>query len=178
MFQSVNELDKFSYDDCVLKKLIVSETGLTARVEALIVDANNSQNTNYTRSYAGDSEITFVHGRIDKVVKEGYRYYDANDVLMEEIPDEVLTDEEVETLLTRLNDVYLYDVQVMKTEQAGNGEQDSSVDASADQVCVLGIEFPTEDPNDLSLTADSYQIKVVYESVSVTWERYMNRVES
>lgn len=182
MFQSTNELDKFSYNDCVIKAVTIRESTIALQVEALIVEPDNSQNTNYTRSYAGDSSITYTQGQIFKVVKEGYRYYDANDVLQEEVPDAVLSEEEITTLLTQLTDTYLYDIQMVKPEDVkdspilAGGEPDAS-NSLERNFCVLGIEFPPEDPNDLSLRTDSYQIMVAYGSVTVQWERYMNRVE-
>ena len=182
MFQSIDELDKFSYNDCVIKAVTVRENTIALQVEALIVEPDNSQNTNYTRSYAGDAAITYTQGRICKVVKEGYRYYDANDVLQEEVPDTVLSEGEIMTLLSQLTDTYLYDIQMVKQEDVEASLIPAGGDMAASnsqdvKVCVLGIEFPPEDPNDLSLKTDSYQIMVAYDNVTVQWERYMNRVE-
>lgn len=182
MFQSTNELDKFSYNDCVIKAVTIRDNTIALQVEALIVEPDNSQNTNYTRSYAGDAAITYTQGRICKVLKEGYRYYDANDVLQEEVPDTVLSEEEITTLLTQLTDTYLYDIQMVKPEDVGDstilvGDEPDASNSQDVKVCVLGIEFSPEDPNDLSLKTDSYQIMVTYDTVTVQWERYMNRVE-
>lgn len=208
MFQSINELDKFSYKDCVIKSVTVREDTIILQVEALIVEPDNSQNTNYTRSYAGDTTITYTQGRIGKVVKEGYRYYDANDILQEEVPDTVLSEAETVELMGQLANTYLYDIQMLDRNEVSdsddlsgkatydthdlsenkivdkaapydNAEGNKGVlrEKDAGKICVLGIEFPPEDPNDLSLATDSYQIMVFYENVTVEWERYMNRVE-
>lgn len=56
-------------------------------VEALIVRADNSQNTNYTESYAGTTKIRITDGKLIRCVRDGYKYYDANDVLQSEVPD-------------------------------------------------------------------------------------------
>ena len=63
-FESVNEIDKFSFDDCVVKKFEVQEGQLYLELEALIVKAGNSQNTNYTESYAGPTTVRLKEGKI------------------------------------------------------------------------------------------------------------------
>ncbi len=63
MFKSINEVDKFRYDDCVINEVEIGDTSLCLRVEALIVKANNSQNSNYTESYADEAKILFTNAR-------------------------------------------------------------------------------------------------------------------
>ena len=81
-FQSVDELEHFSFRDCQINTFRVTEEGLFLEVEALIVKANNSQNTNYTESYAGTTRILFEDGKLLSGKKDGYKYYDANEVLL------------------------------------------------------------------------------------------------
>ena len=81
--------------------------------------------------------------------------------LLEEVPDHLLMSQELESLLGMKKDTYLYD---LKQEKDTNG-----------LYAVLGIEFPTEDIT--GIDADSYQIKVRYSDVTVSWEKYLNRVE-
>ena len=94
-FQSVNELEQFSFQDAQIKDFQVSEGVIFFELEAVIVKARNSQNANFTDSYAGTLSMRLLGGKIQKAVKEGYKYYDANDVLVEEIPDESLSEEEI-----------------------------------------------------------------------------------
>ncbi len=162
MFIASNELENFSYEDCVIRDFRVSDDGIDIVVEALIVLPNNSQNKNFTKSYAGTAEIFFSDASVEKGVKEGCRHFDADDNLIEEVPDLLLTSQELENLLEKLGDTYLYD---LKQERDTDG-----------LYAVLGIEFPTDDIT--GIDADSYQIKVRYRDVTVSWERYMNRVES
>ena len=42
MFKSIDETDKFSYEDCVLAGMEWAEDGILFEVEALIVRENNS----------------------------------------------------------------------------------------------------------------------------------------
>ena len=98
-FKSVNEIEKFTFDDCVISSFKVNEAGIILVLEALIVDSNNSQNTNYTESYADTTTVRLLDGKIISAKKDGYRYYDANEVLMEEVPDTVLSDVETENII-------------------------------------------------------------------------------
>ena len=49
-YTSVDELEHFRFDDCQINTFAVTENGVELMVEALIVRADNSQNTNYTET--------------------------------------------------------------------------------------------------------------------------------
>ena len=85
-YKSVDELEHFRFDDCQIDTFAVTENGVELMVEALIVRADNSQNTNYTESYAGTTKIRITDGKLIRCVRDGYKYYDANDVLQYEVP--------------------------------------------------------------------------------------------
>lgn len=158
-FVSTNELQNFSYRDCVLKKISVG-ADIVLLLESLIVEPSNSANTNFTRSYAGDTVLTIKSGKIEKIVKDGAKYYDSNDNLIEEIPDFDISPLEFLGLLDSFQDVYLYDIQLLSSD-----------------TLVLGIERIPEDKEDPTEVTDSYQVKIVYTDAIVTWDKYMNRVE-
>ena len=99
MFKSIDETDRFSYEDCVLTGIDSAEDGLIFDVEALIVKENNSQNTNFTESYAGPAKIKFVDGNIIKLIKVGFKYYNADGLLIKSVPDEFLAESEWSALL-------------------------------------------------------------------------------
>ena len=101
-YRSINVLEKFDFKDTLVHKLQIAENTLTADLEAVIVQPDNSQNSNFTKSYAGDLVMTLQGAKLQKAIKEGYKYYDANDVLKEVVPDTVLEDEEIKQLLARL----------------------------------------------------------------------------
>ena len=155
-YKSMDEIEQFRFDDCQIGSFRTVGQDLILEVDALIVRANNSQNTNYTESYADTTRISLHGGRLEKVVKDGYRYYDANDVLVSEVPDEELSSEETADFPARCEGAYLFEM-----EKIEGGYR-------------LGIEF--EDPEDHTVGA-SYQVFVSCESVACTWERYLNRVQ-
>lgn len=161
-FQAVNELEHFNFEDCTISMLRVQPDQINIEVEALIVKRNNSQNTNYTDSYAATTQIGLKQGKIIGAIKDGYRYYDANDVLQQEVPDTKLNTMETEKLLKECSGAYLYELQADKQE---DGTYRGTI----------AIEFVDEAEQTM---ADSYRLEVTFEKSVVSWERYMNRVQN
>ena len=162
-FQSINEIEKFSFDDCEIQKFEVQENQIYMELEALIVRPQNSQNTNYTESYAGTTYVRLQEGRLVSVVKEGYRYYDANDCLISEVPDEMLSAAEIEKMIKRLKGALLFDMEKQKEE---NG------------VCTysMRLEFPNQEEYDDTVT-ESYELIVEFKQAIFEWDFYLNRVQ-
>ena len=156
-FKAVDEINHFSFQDCQVVEAEVSSEGIRFQVEALIVRPENSQNTNFTESYAGTTEIRFVGGKITSGVKDGFKYYNADDVLIQEIPDTDLSKDEVSALLKKIEGAYLYEVK------------------DEDDEYILALEFVDE--SDFNPASDSYTLKVKAEKVIVEWDFYMNRVQ-
>ncbi|MBR1816279.1 MAG: hypothetical protein IJ763_06220 [Lachnospiraceae bacterium] len=161
-YKSTNEIEKFTFDDCVLSSFKVNDAGIILELEALIVDSNNSQNTNYTESYADTTTVRFLDGKIISAKKDGYKYYDANEVLMKEVPDVVLSDEETDNIIKTCVGAYLYYM-----------EKDAD-NESSENIYNIGLEFTDEEDN---TAADSYEIKVSFSDAIFTWERFLNRVQ-
>ena len=158
-FQSVNELEQFSFQDAQIKDFQVSEGVIFFELEAVIVKARNSQNANFTDSYAGTLSMRLLGGKIQKAVKEGYKYYDANDVLVEEIPDEALSEEEIAALVKGSKDYYLFDVVKVEDDQNTTGHF----------LYLFGLDADEE---------TSYWFQIEFDKSILEWERYMNRVQT
>lgn len=155
MFKSINETDKFRYDDCIINKFVVDDKGILMEVEALIVKAENSQNSNYTESYAADTTITMNGAKITKVIKDGYKRYDANDNLIEKVED-------VEVSFESEKFMKLFEGQCLL-----------AIDCIEDRIYEIRMGLYDEDP---TVMTDSYCFVVECPKVDITWERYMNRV--
>lgn len=160
-YQAVNEIEKFTFEDCVVSNFLVSPAGITLTLEALMVDSDNSQNTNYTQSYADTTIARLLGGKIVKAVKDGYKYYDANDVLIKEIPDESLDESAINEIIKKSEGAYLYYMEKVDTDEKM-------------YVYNIGLEFVDESDNTIG---DSYQITVSFEKAIFTWERYLNKVQ-
>ena len=160
-FQSINEIEKFSFEDCKISRFQVIENQIELEVEALIVKPDNSQNTNYTESYAGTTVIKLVAGKLLSGSKDGYKYYDANDVLIKSVEDEPLTEEQIKEFPKKCEGAYLFSLEKVN-EEAGI------------YYYHMGIEFEDEEDNTVS---DSYQLSLSFEKAVFFWEQYLNRVQ-
>lgn len=153
-FISTNEIDRFRFTDCIVNEIENSDSALRLTVTALIVCANNSQNTNYTESYADEAVIEFGNARINKITKEGYKRYDANDNLLEEVADEDMPVDSFD--IKRLENNYLI-----------------SVEKTSENECMMEVELMDEDP---SAITDVYELILNCGDITVSWDRYLNKV--
>lgn len=159
-FESVNELEKFSFEDCVITGLEERPERFILNLEALIVLPENSQNTNFTKSYAGDAVLSLVNWQLVSAVREGFRYYDSDGKLLSETPDEPLDQEALKALWARLPGAYLFSV---KRQESGAWS--------------FRAEFPPEETYD-TLPSESYELVFSFETARVEWDYYMNRVQT
>ena len=121
-FKSTNEIETIQLRDAQIKEMklvgagevetdgeAASLKGLRARwlelyVEGAVVKDNNSQNEYYTDKYADQMEIRFKNPVIEAVLLEGHKYYDANDNLVEEVPDQKLAEDEYEKIFGKFKE--------------------------------------------------------------------------
>lgn len=163
-FECTDELQNFSFEDCVIRQFEVTDHAITFLVEALIVKPTNSQNTNYTESYAGAAQIRLIGGKLLSGHKEGFRYFDAEDRFVSATPDETMSTEQLKEFPALCKDAYLF-----RMEEQSHKE--------GQRLLELSIEFPAEEeyaaPND----ADSYVLSVAFEKVIIGWDQFLNRVQ-
>lgn len=129
--------------------------GLRARwlefyVEGAVVKDNNSQNEYYTDKYADQMEIRFKNPVIEAVLLEGHKYYDANDNLVEEVPDQKLAEDEYEKIFGKFKENYIF--------YGGKPE--------ADKKCYQMI---------IDVDEDSYIVSFYYDKVIAGWNHFLNK---
>lgn len=129
--------------------------GLRARwlelyVEGAVVKDNNSQNEYYTDKYADQMEIRFKNPVIEVVLLEGHKYYDANDNLVEEVPDQKLAEDEYEKIFGKFKENYIF--------YGGKPE--------ADKKCYQMI---------VDVDEDSYIVSFYYDKVIAGWNHFLNK---
>ena len=129
--------------------------GLRARwlelyVEGAVVKDNNSQNEYYTDKYADQMEIRFKNPVIEAVLLEGHKYYDANDNLVEEVPDQKLAEDEYEKIFGKFKENYIF--------YGGKPE--------ADKKCYQMI---------VDVDEDSYIVSFYYDKVIAGWTHFLNK---
>lgn len=160
-FQSVDELNTFSFEDCQITGVKLTSEGINLEVEALIVRPENSQNTNFTTSYAGTTQIRLQGGKIVAGCKEGYKYYNANEELISEKPDEAMDVDTLTEILKKADGAYLFSIMENKSPVVGQYR--------------MGLEFVDE--SEYGGMSDSFWLDFDCDKIIFNWERYMNRVQ-
>lgn len=156
-FRSVNEVNKLGFDDCQIAKTTYGKN-IVLELEALIIKANNSQNSNYTDSYSDTTVMTLTNCEIVSIKKEGYREYDALDRIVNTVEDELLPVESYAEFFKSVKDVYLFEM----TKEA--------------EEYMLRIEFPGTD--EINPCTDTYEVMLKADEVIAEWDRYLNRVQN
>lgn len=160
VFESLNELEKFSFEDCQIKEVKFVGKDLIFTVEALIVLASNSQNSNYTDSYADETTIVLRNASVENMLEEGYRVYDADDKLLSETPDKEIDTEKALSMLPSFKEAFLF-----YAVKADEGIYEFEIDTG---------ELDASGQTDPYLP--TYLLKIKFSEVSVSWDRYLNRV--
>lgn len=155
--EAAESVEKVKADDAAgsVGDAEVSLKGLRARwlelyVEGAVVKDNNSQNEYYADKYADQMEIRFKNPVIEAVLLEGHKYYDANDNLVEEVPDQKLAEDEYEKIFGKFKENYIF--------YGGKPE--------ADKKCYQMI---------IDVDEDSYIVSFYYDKVIAGWNHFLNK---
>lgn len=162
-FKAVDEIYNFDFQDAQFSNFKFGE-GISFELEALIVEPENTQNENYTKSYAGTTNVRLIDGKITGGCKDGYKRYDANDKLIEVVEDSPMDEDALKLILKSGSAAYLY-------------AMDANPDSKEDEYSyTLFIEFPSKEEYDTT-GGVAYQVKVKFTKAIFEWEKYMNRVQ-
>lgn len=155
--EAAESVEKVKADDAAgsVGDAEASLKGLRARwlefyVEGAVVKDNNSQNEYYTDKYADQMEIRFKNPVIEAVLLEGHKYYDANDNLVEEVPDQKLAEDEYEKIFGKFKENYIF--------YGGKPEADKK----RYQMIV-------------DVDEDSYIVSFYYDKVIAGWNHFLNK---
>ena len=155
--EAAESVEKVKADDAAgsVRDAEASLKGLRARwlefyVEGAVVKDNNSQNEYYTDKYADQMEIRFKNPVIEAVLLEGHKYYDANDNLVEEVPDQKLAEDEYEKIFGKFKENYIF--------YGGKPE--------ADKKCYQMI---------VDVDEDSYIVSFYYDKLIAGWNHFLNK---
>lgn len=160
-FKSVNEMDKLSFHDAAVVEWKVEQELITLIVESVIVKPMNSQNGRYEDMYSGECTLRLQNAKISKVVKEGYKYYDANDVLINEIPDSEIPVLEYKKLFQQMKDAVIF--AAVPTDENKEGQYQYQ----------FGFDLQKEDDDE---EVDTYWVTVTFDKAVAEWDRYCNPV--
>lgn len=161
-FVSRNEIGQFDFSDCCIKEIGYDGNDLVFELEALIVLENNTQNSNYTKSYADVAKLTLKDCEVISMFVAGYKEYDANDCIVADIPDKPIAEDAYMDTIGSMKDSYLY--RFIKVSEDDGYSYDFEVEQSG--------------PDELvDLRSDTYVVRVKFSECVVKWDKYLNRVQ-
>ncbi|MCD8365935.1 MAG: hypothetical protein LUC83_09060 [Clostridiales bacterium] len=155
-YKCVNDLDKFDFHEASLDALDLEGDVLCAILSSGIAKYNNPCNTKYVDCYIAETQIRMKNPRITRFFLEGAKYYDANDVLLEEVPDQEIPPEEYEATMQKLVSGEVFTLCKKDSGSDGNGG-----------CCEIAVD--AED--------DTYWMEIEYEKIILEWDRFRNEVE-
>lgn len=164
-FSLENSFDQFEFRDAQ----VLSWTGqgsIQIEVAAAIGKATNPLNEEYVDRYIETLQIRLINAKISSMYKEGYKYYDANDVLQTEVPDQEILPVQQDAILKKFSSAKSY---LFRVEQCKDSKE------SAYQYCFY-VDVEDADSSEFEPTGETYLITVQFEKSVQEWEYFQNRV--
>lgn len=152
-YKCENELNTLSFKDFEILSISYANNKLTINTNGGIARYDNSCNEMLEERYISECEITFFDAKISRFYKEGGKYYDANDVLIEEYKD---IDYDASEYTKKLKD--LTEEGIIFFLSSGKTDKKPYYELAVDVV------------------NDTYWINIESDKVTVSFERFMNKV--
>lgn len=156
-YKCVNELDKFMFQDAEVKKMKFNQGLMTMVLLGVAARHNNPSNDTLVDRYLDDTEIRFKSPVITRFLLEGAKYYDANNVLQREVPDQDISENQYKEIFQKMQEDGK--VFVVTPKPAKNGGE-----------CCCEIAVDVEE--------DTYWVEVEFEKAVVEWEHFLNKVQA
>lgn len=155
-FSLENAIEQFDFKDASLESF-QKDDALTMSLVAAIGKGTNPLNEEYVDRYIDVLQLRFLGGKILSILKEGYKYYDANDVLQLQVPDQEISPLEYDAVIRECvaNKAYVFRMEETRVEQ---GYQ-------------YTIYFDIEKEE-----TTTYLITIAFEKSVAEWEFFQNRV--
>lgn len=103
-YKTIDELNHFHFDQAMVVELKQMNGYFQAILDVVVILPENTTNRDIFEMGANNLHLTIEEGQITSFVKEGYNRYDANDVLLEKIPDETVDPADYHTVLKELSE--------------------------------------------------------------------------
>lgn len=151
-FKLENSFSAFNFKDATLLSWEQNENNVTMLLSGMIAVANNPCNEERVDRYVDDLQLRMLNCKIVRMLLEGYKYYDANDVLQEEVPDK---------------EIPVMDYPKIMKECAGQGFLFQIEEESENDETVFHFSIDVEEK--------TYLVTMQMDKSIMEWERFMNR---
>lgn len=167
-YKSIDELNSISLTDARIKSFEMSEENnvITLAVEGAVVLAGNSQNEYYANKYTDLMQIRFLKPVIEAILLEGHKYYDANDTLIEQVPDIRISPDEYKKIMKKFEEQYIFYGGIPKEKVVQDYVNQMELGKTDGMNCYQMI---------IDVEEDSYVVSFYYEKAIAEWEHFLNK---
>lgn len=157
-YNSVDEIDTMSFRDATIVRCVFSakQGVLEFELDGAMVRENNSANELYSDRYVSDMQVRFINPSVEALLLEGHKYYDANDVLVESVPDKPIDESDYDDVMKKFEGRVIFFAGTPKEKKE-----------TSDRKCFQMI---------VDVDEDSYVLSFYYDKVIAQWEHFMNKV--
>ncbi len=111
MYHTTNELNHFDFEEAIFDELEFSSDGIRIFMENVKILPENSCNRDIRLMRTNDMELDLVKGSFVRIVKEGYKRFNADGVLLESVEDEIIPAKEHSSVLKELIGTTIYSLE-------------------------------------------------------------------
>lgn len=149
-----NGLDQFGFHDSQIISWKLREN-MQIEIAAPVAKADNRMNESLEARYIDTLQLHLLNAHIQEILLEGYKRYDANDVLQEEVPDRVIASLEYAKIIQTCVEAqgYIYEVEQLEQKEG--------------EYC---YRFFVDVEN------DTYLITVVFSKSIAEWDCFQNKI--
>ena len=109
-YRTVDELENFDLKDAHISNMEISSGHLFVTLDIVTIKSSNSCNRDIRDMRTNDLEFKLQDAQIEYMIKEGYKLYNADGVLQNEVPDEQIAPENYTAAMKELVECYVYEI--------------------------------------------------------------------
>ena len=111
MYRTINELNNFQFEEAYIDDMSFSGGCFTAQLENVKILPENSCNRDIRVMRTNDLKFTIKSAELTEIIIEGYKRFDADGKLIENVDDENVDLEKNPGLLSELSGATIYSIE-------------------------------------------------------------------
>lgn len=147
-YKSINELERFSFQDAVVASIEYTGNTLKMDIDNLTILSSHRLNRDIQDARANEVALSFSDASICRIYQEGYKVYDADHNLKETHEDRTIDVQDYPTLFKDLNSSVIYQIQL-----------------TSDTSCSIFIDAEYY----------TYVFEITYKDSFVEWSRFLKK---
>ncbi len=154
-YKTVNQIDTICIDEMNFSQIRFEGGRLTLMLDGAVIKADNTHNNRFEDVYGAPMELTFCGVTMERFCLAGYKYYDADGKLLQEIPERRLDEAQMKEIMAKTEGGWVF-----RLEYSRDGGR-----------CRLIYDTDIQDET------NTYEAEFSYESSIASWERFTGPVE-